>query len=65
MSRAVANSTRLKAAKIPENTWREAKHESVERGCGIGDVLAIATRHFLTLPESRREKLVRETEVAA
>ena len=62
MSEPVENSTRAKAVKIAEETWRSVSHEAIDRRSGIGDMISIAWNHFCALPEPRREKLAREFE---
>lgn len=61
MSEPVDNSTKVKAVKVSEETWSAVSHEAIDRRSSIGDMLAIAWLTFAALPESRREKLVRES----
>jgi len=46
--------------KVAEETWASVSHESTARKTGIGSLLSVAWAHFMSLPESRREKLTRE-----
>lgn len=59
MSKQVDDSTRVKSVKIPYATWRSVSHEAVERHVGFGKLIAIAWVYFASLPETRRERLVR------
>lgn len=65
MSQPVEQSTKSKAVKIPEDTWASVAHERIDRRSEIGDLIAVAWTLFMSLPESKREKLVRDAEQLA
>lgn len=48
--------------KIAAGSWQSMAHERIDRRTTIQNLIAIAWAYFMTLPESRREKMVREFE---
>lgn len=54
-----------KVVKLDEPTWALMSHESIDRRCSFQNLLTTCCRLFLALPESRREKLVRDAETTA
>ncbi len=53
-----------RSIRIPAETWKSVSHESVDRRCSVSYLLTVAWTQFMAQPESRRDRLVRESQVA-
>ena len=48
--------------KIPTEIWASVSHEAIDRRTSMYGLVSIAWNYFMSLPESKRDKMVREFE---